>query len=196
MFKSFIKTGSSLKSLLLFTISIFKLLVQIRLSELHVAQKDLKKAWDYGFDALQNLKKINNKFDTIASLNDLLGSISLQRQDFSGAKAYFDDAIKARVTANGDNDSSLAGSFFQLGVALDAEGEFTQAVLAYKRSLQIRNTNKMHDSLESAEALARLGCAHAKVKEYDDALTCLTKALNIRLDISGEHTLDVADIFR
>ena len=166
------------------------------MSELHVTQNDLGSAWDYGFDALQNLKKNNCKFDKIASLNDLLGSISLQRQDFSGAKAYFDDAIKARVTANGDNDSSLAGSFFQLGVALDAQGEFTQAVLAYKRSLQIRNKNKMDDSLETAEVLARLGCAHAKVKEYDDALTCLTKALNIRLDISGEHTLDVADIFR
>jgi tetratricopeptide (TPR) repeat protein len=166
------------------------------LSELYATQNDLGKAWDYGYEALQTLKKTNSKIDKIASLNDLLGSISLQRQDFSGAKAYFDDAIKIRVAAIGDNDSSLAGSFFQLGVALDAQGEFTQSVMAYKRSLQIRNRNKMHDSLETAELFARLGCAHAKVKEYDDALTCLTNALNIRLDSSGEQTLDVADILR
>lgn len=179
------------------------------MGELYVTQNDKEKAWECGNEALRILKKSGSKIHEIASLNDLLGSLSLARQEFSKAKAFFDEAIKIRSSALGENDISLAGSFFQLGVTLEAQAECSQlsslssAMIIYKestsmyrRSLEIREMNNEHDSLHTAEVFTRLGCAHAKLKEYDDALACLKKALNIRVDNLGERTLDVADILR
>jgi tetratricopeptide (TPR) repeat protein len=89
-------------------------------------------------------------------------------------KNYFDYAL---LSEKRGDFNQLAGSYAEIGWFYQLEGEYTKAYDFYNRAIEIARKNK--DKLNEAVALRKLAVWHIDRKEYDAALSLLTKSSEI-----------------
>jgi len=82
-----------------------------------------------------------------------------------------------------------------LGLAYSEHGEYSQAIGAYQKSLDIRLKNKGRFHLDTAESYNNLGVAYDMKGAYSRSIFYFNKVLDIRMDKLGSDHLETAGVY-
>lgn len=138
---------------------------KVEIGELHVMLGNAEQATQVFDTAVSRAYK--DAIDQVAAMAQKI-ALSLQESDPVQAEKYLRQCLKMK-----GNDLSVDDltTFNQLGISLRKQGRWQDAVTEYKKALKIA---------PKAEGLYyNMGMAYAEGQEYEPAIACMQKALNI-----------------
>lgn len=119
-------------------------------------------------------KQINNPMGITTSLH-YLGRIQFQRNDFAGARAYFQEGVE--ISAKRGLNAQLADNLFGIADILKQQGNYMASKDSVMRMLQLCNTHTLVGKIPRAEKL--LAEIYAKLGRHDSAYAHLMRSATI-----------------
>lgn len=113
---------------------------------------------------------------------------------FSDAAKEIKKAISIANSTSGPLSYDYARALELQSWLLQAQGKNDKSVETMRDSLNVYQA-KNTDTPELSDALEHMGVLKETLGMYDQALDCYTKALDLRKKISGEHSVDAADLY-
>lgn len=159
-------------------------------------QLDLEPALSYSNKSLKVAKKNNAESDVAYAYNIIANIYSMQGK-FKSAIDYFKKALSTYKKINDINGISM--SYFNLGNTLSCVPDFIRANDYYLKSMEIND--RMQNKLALLQDNFMIGNNKIFTKEYDDALRCFDKAIDIfkngldRKDYYGIILSRMAEVF-
>jgi two-component sensor histidine kinase/tetratricopeptide (TPR) repeat protein len=164
----------------------------VNMGIIYLDKNDLDKAMEYFENSTVTAEKINDSI-ILASCYLSSGMVHERKASYLLAKQLY---LKAAgiYTDLGDWDG-LSSSYNSVGNIQNKLGEFTSALYYYQKSLDIWTELKdsFNHKADIAASLNNIGDLYKENKQYDKALTYLTKALFYKREIGNDrstaHTL-------
>lgn len=119
----------------------------------------------------------------LATTNETLGSLALERHDYGEAERLFQQAIAIRKQL-GDRDVGLAKSHEELGLIAQKSGDYDRAELLYEEAVAIRRELGNQGGL--ATTYNRLGTLAHERHRYDDAERWYRESLAIEQHVRNQ----------
>jgi adenylate cyclase len=110
-----------------------------------------------------------------ASAHALLGNVYLRKREYEKSIAELERAVAL--------DPNYAGGYMFLAQSLTIAGRPQEAIPLLKKSMRLSPLSQTHASM----CLFRLGGAYRTMGQYEEALSALKKALNIRPNFYAIH---------
>lgn len=117
----------------------------------HLAKGDLENASTYINKSLVLYEKADNLI-RVASCYDLMGTISMFREEFDASIGYYQKALK--IVKEGNDPLKIAGTLTNIGGVLSRKGDYDSALAAYKDAIVLYD--EIGDANARKKALAPL----------------------------------------
>ncbi len=116
--------------------------------------------------------------------NELIG-LKRKLQKADEALAAADEALKLGEELDIMDSVGGATAYVNAGTALEAFGRPQEAVLMYKKALPVYESGLPHGSAKLGSLYNNLAIALSLCENYEEALACYDKALNIMSGVEG-----------
>ena len=113
------------------------------------------------------------------------------KEDYSGAKMAYRQALTASVGLYGEKHLDTASTRIKLGRVLVSEQEYDAAEEEFRKAVSAREESLGSEDLLKAEAYSLLGTVLSRKGDFEGALAEHQKALAIRQEQLGESHADV-----
>ncbi|OLS23133.1 MAG: Transcriptional activator NprA [Candidatus Heimdallarchaeota archaeon LC_2] len=145
------------------------------ISRIYKTMGDLENALKFGLKALDLTEHLDDEYIRMASINQNLGLIYHQKEDYDDALNYYKESAKffKRV----DQTIGLAYSFFGIGNIYLSQGKANKSMRYFLLGLDIYE--KISDLLGKASASLGLGNAYRQRGEPTKAIEMYLQALNL-----------------
>ena len=110
---------------------------------------------------------------------------------YDKAKSYYESALQL-VLKNGERSADVATCYNNIGLVLDAQGKYPDALGYYQKALEIDKEIYGERHPDVAACYNNIGMELYYQGNYDEALVCCKKALEIRTEIYGEQHSELA----
>ena len=140
---------------------------------------DYQSAVNDELQALTIYEKIKDAQGTAEVCNDL-GTLMRKMDDFDGAFAYYQKALKSAIEAN--DTSQIANSFNNLGVYYAQSEEYNTAIEYYKKSSFMKS--ELGDMFGLSFDFNNLAESYANIGEYEKSIDYLDSALIIKIALN------------
>ncbi|CAF1124434.1 unnamed protein product [Rotaria sordida] len=77
------------------------------------------------------------------------------------------------------NDDEIKNIYHILAMVNDNQGNYTQAITLYEKSIEIQQNNPSHNYIDLATSYNNIGMEYDEMGEYSEALFYYEKALEI-----------------
>ncbi|WP_298547314.1 CHAT domain-containing protein [uncultured Aquimarina sp.] len=143
--------------------------------------------------ALENIKKALNIFikidnpTLIAYANNNIGTIFLEKEEYSEALNYYEKALSGYNRSYLENRTSIAVLFHNMGVIKENQKAYNKALEYHKKALDINLITLGDNHRSVAGSYSYLGTSYIKKGDNNTALINYQKSLKILQDITGEE---------
>lgn len=148
--------------------------VYISLAGLYARQNSFSKSIEYNLKAIELFEASENKMRAI-SLYDQIGNAYWKQNNRAKAKEYFGKSLKAYQEMN--NKAGVASTLNQLGNLAAEEDDLANATTYF------RSSNRMAEEMKTPYLqvinLNALGKVYVLLKQYDKAVQCYKKAIQL-----------------
>ena len=168
----------------------------IKISNIYTIQDDIIRA-------KQNISEAENIIRSYSDTNSFLyaevlhvkGSISIRQHDFMKSIDLLNESINLKKNINGENDTTLTKSYYDLGTDYFYLGKYELSLNYYKMALSnaLLKTKKFCDDI--ADSYRGIGIIYAMQSENDSAIHYLLKSLDIKKEILDENSPSLANIY-
>ena len=128
----------------------------------------------------------------MASVLDSIGEIYQKKEKYEEAKNFHTKSLLINERHHGKDSKECATPDFQIAKILLASQQYEECISRLCNHLEAF-CDKTHDDEETAKVYHSLGLAHGKLEEYEQSISSLNKALNIRTKSFGKTSLEVAE---
>lgn len=151
------------------------------------AERELRSA----LDKLQH----NEAYKTnVSGIQNKYAESLLWQGKFAETAKEIKKAISIANSTSGPLSYDYARALELQSWLLQAQGKNDKSVETMRDALNVYQS-KNADTPELADALEHMGVLKENLGVYDQAAECYTKALALRKKISGEHSVDAADLY-
>jgi len=119
-----------------------------------------------------------------ASLNNLAG-LCFSCGDIDDAKDYYEESLRIRRMAYGDDHPTVAESMNNIGLLLFAQGDYTNSKPLFERAIKIKSDCYGDDHVSTASSQHNLAILLHKLKKFTEAEEMYRKALDVRTEVLG-----------
>jgi serine/threonine protein kinase/tetratricopeptide (TPR) repeat protein len=141
-------------------------------------------------------KEMSNEPAVAAELQNVIGTVYRQIGNYSQAEEMHRAALNTRRALFGSNDSRVAQSLNDLGLALQAQAKLPEAERAASEAFAIRQRIFGEQNADTATSMNDLGAIYRDEGKLAEAETLARHALTIRQQMFGRTNLNVADSLR
>ena len=139
----------------------------------HKAKEEFEKFIPVGVDDAEILYEYGSLYYILGSYDKML--------EFSKK------LLALNIKKFGENHTSVATGYNQMGIAWYSKGEYPKAIEFYNKSLKIRRSLLGENNANVAMSYSNLGSVWGKKGEYDKSIEFFNKALKIQLVTLGER---------
>jgi len=145
--------------------------------------------------------KAKEEFEQIGSGikdTDILNDYAIMYDElgeYNKAIEFHNKALTIRLDTLGDNHSSTATTYNNLGIAWSNKGDYDKAIEFYNKALTIYLDTLGDNHPSMANTYNNLGIAWRNKGEYDKAIEFYNKALTIKLDTLGDNHPSTANTY-
>ncbi|WP_160114028.1 tetratricopeptide repeat protein [Aquimarina sp. AU119] len=115
-----------------------------------------------------------------------------KKLDLDKALAYYQKALKIKLTIFSKNHLYVADSYQSIGNTLLLQRKYNKALEYYKKAIVIREDKLGPDHIDTGMSYFNLGLTYDRKEEYNKALLYFNHVLAIRIKKLGENHKDVA----
>ncbi len=151
------------------------------------------KAIRYYEEALEKWQRRGNALGEAETLNKI-GNYYQEVKAFDEAYPYFENALRIREQALGDQHLKVAHVYNNIGNCLNNLGDFSQALVYYDQALSIRTEKLTAPHAEIAQTYNNRGLCWKNQGKEMLALTDFEKALSIYQQLYGSAHPTVGDV--
>lgn len=134
----------------------------------------------------------STKSQALEMLDHLVLTISSTSQFNSSHIDLYKKIIELQISGYGENHSTIAKSYNNIGFSLHVLGEHQEAIEYYTKALKIQQKIFDENHPDLAKSYNNLGTALCAVGKTKEGLANLKRSLKIRIELYGENHLDVA----
>lgn len=132
--------------------------------------------------AIEMLENTDISTELLCTAYNNIGVIYKAQAFYSKALDYFQKSKALKIVFYGEDNPSLVATYNNIGdISLLLKNDCDTALSYYEKALTIIEK----DSSDLAKTYLNIGKVYAKKKEYDNAMNCYQKALNIQKSIYG-----------
>ncbi len=142
----------------------------------------------------KNINLINNK-NLFAELLHIKGLICGNKGDYDDAINFLNKSIEYRIEANGENDTTLAKTYNNIGTFFFYKGKYYKALKYYQKALEISMLRKIKDNRAIATYYQNIGIIFAIKGDFDKANEYFNKNLNINRNILSNDDPNLGRIY-
>lgn len=159
-----------------------------------------KREFEEAVKDIEEAKKIYDNtigpdHDNVVVLWDLAGKLYYHWDKYAKAVECFQKAASIFEKIHGDDLLPGVPVYNNLGVALNANGDYNNAVIVQKKTLEIQLRQSGEMNVNVASHHNHIGVSYQYLGKYDSALVHHKKALEIGLILAGENSRLVADTY-
>jgi len=143
------------------------------------ANNDLGKAIEYYEKSLKIKKDVGYSIG-IASTYINLGIVFHIKKEFEQARKCYEEGIV--IAEKSDDKAKMAFAYNNLGLLLKSQENYTEAIEHYKKSLILKQDNKVG----TAHTLNNIGVIHGCQNEWGEAIELYKQSLKIKEEIQNE----------
>ena len=169
--------------------------VLVSLGQIHRAKGEIEDALAALLEAHRVKKLLTGpKSDEIAELSMIIGDIMYYDiEDEKLALEFFTEAWKIKVEINGKDHIGAVSPLFSMGDCLFKMEAYTEALLRYEESLDIRFFALVDEDEEISHLLERIGTSYQKLDKHDEAIDSFKRALAIKENsgLAGDSEDDI-----
>ncbi|MEP6833265.1 MAG: serine/threonine-protein kinase [Gemmatimonas sp.] len=143
-------------------------------------------------EALQRVRRNANDSLTLGGLLDGLGSLELDKGDFTKAEATLRTAVIVRERFPGKQSLESANTLNNLAVALGQQNRWSEAIPLHERALEIVRASVGPNHPDVATGINTLANAYTIIGRFPVADSLFQQALALRVRALGAHHPDVA----
>ena len=142
------------------------------------------------------IRGLESPDDEAMELGVLFGRYLLERNDFDGAQAIFENTLQLYQQLNGEFKTQITHTLILIGSTFTKRGEFDNALSYFDGALKLVRT--IPDDTLNLEARAYVGIAelHSKAGRSDEALQFSEQALDLYKATVGMDHLETARCLR
>jgi len=148
-------------------------------------------------DLKTKIKKYGNEHEEVGDCYYDLGTNYYMNSDYDKAIDCHKKALAIRIKNYGEDDVDVVISYYQLGQDYSFDRSYQKAIKNYKRALELQiELNEDDDHNEGVAAISfDLAKGYYNDGQYDNAITYLDKALEIRRYVHDDEHKSVAEVY-
>ncbi|MFZ4619931.1 MAG: CHAT domain-containing protein [Bacteroidota bacterium] len=104
-------------------------------------------------------------------------------EDFPRSVSYAEKSITYNIKTFGTDDQRTGSSYYALGIALKAKGDYPQAIAAMQNAILIQAQLWSGKNVKLANSLTMLGSLYENTNRFDSALVLFDRSLKILSDL-------------
>tara|TARA_R110002050_G_scaffold299255_2_gene464330 strand:+ start:1285 stop:2535 length:1251 start_codon:yes stop_codon:yes gene_type:complete len=173
---------------------------QLTKNKIDIAKLHYKKSiiLEAELDYQSSLKEIDNayKFNTKDSvILSQYGDILFLLAKYDKAIKYYSLSLEQNLNEFGEEHSSIASDYINIGKSLDALGEYEKAIDYFKKalSMDLNHLGELHKYVSRDYNF--LGISYNSMRQFDEAINHHNKALEIELKLFGDNHPNLASIY-
>ncbi|CAF0874649.1 unnamed protein product [Rotaria sordida] len=149
--------------------------------------------YDQALKYFQNLLLDNHtKKDDVAKINNLIGTIYYNKDDFKQALQYYDLAYNLMMNDKSTRIKDSAKPLTNIGLVYHRKGQYDRAYELYMKSLEIYNAYYGREHIKSTKILINIGNIYTETRKYNYALEYYQKVLKIQQQYLPSYHIDTA----
>ena len=142
------------------------------------------------------IRKDNNGSDLlIASAKHKAGSAYLKQKQYKEAMGLFEEAQQL-YSSCGEHPEEQGYLNFKIGLVLKETMQLDEALVSFMSTLDSLKNNPDIDNSCLASCMYQVGKIFSEKKDYPQATKYLLDSLELRREITGNHTIQVAEVLK